>query len=91
MGAGLSAGEEAQADDDTGEVQERQHRGGVSVVSDRELAEGDDPCVCSLHYPAMTAQALARLHAPPCNSRRDAAPPQRPSLLGEIIPGMTSG
>ncbi len=47
MGAGLSAGEEAQSDDGASKVQESEDGGGVPVITDRELAKGDDPCVCS--------------------------------------------
>jgi hypothetical protein len=62
---------EAQADESAGEVQETQHRSGVSVEAHGELAERDDPGLRTLHNPAVTTQSFAGLHAAPSDPRDD--------------------
>ena len=50
MGVCLSMGEEAQTDDGASKMQESEHRGGVLVISDGELAKPDDAPLGTFHY-----------------------------------------
>ena len=67
--------QEAEADEGTGEMQERKDARSVPVVAHREFAKSDHPRLRSLDNPAVTAQSLAGVHAPPRDPRDDAAPP----------------
>jgi hypothetical protein len=84
MGLGFGVGEEAQADQGAGEVEEGHDRGGLAVVADREPAERDEPRLRPLHDPSVPAQPLARLDATPGDLRGDPALPQRLSQVGAI-------
>lgn len=59
MGRSLSVGQEAQADEGTGEVQKRKDRGGVPVVAHRELAKGDHPGLRALDHPPVPSQSFS--------------------------------
>jgi hypothetical protein len=69
----LGASEEAETDESTGEMQEAQNCGGVTVVAQREATERHDPAQTALDYPPESAESLAGVDAPTCDPRKDAA------------------
>jgi hypothetical protein len=71
-------GEEAQADEGAGEVEEGQDRSGVAIIADCQLPEGHDP--------ANAPQVLAGVHAPGSDPRRDPPLPQGAAQVGVVVP-----
>jgi hypothetical protein len=81
---GFGMGEEAETDDGAGQVQQRQHRGGLAVVTDRELSEGHEPPLRPLYDPPVAPQPLAGLHTPAGDPRSDAPRSQGSEVVGLV-------
>jgi hypothetical protein len=51
--------EEAEADEGAGEMQEREHRGSLTVEAQSEAAVGEHPRICPFDYPPVSTAPLA--------------------------------
>jgi hypothetical protein len=69
----FSRSKEAEADQGTGQVQERQHGSGLAVVADGEPAERHYPGQTALNHPSEATEPLVRVHAASSDPRRDPA------------------
>ncbi len=57
----------------------------AALVPDGQTAEAMKPCERPLHDPAVSAQALARLHSAPGDPRGDATVSASPSAAGVVV------